>query len=263
MVGISADPFRLLPSELTAFATQRIVLPRLNSHSVAAIIEAVTGKRPIGAVTAAAVHGGIRLLSLAVRADLGSARSLARLEKLAEISSAPDGTPLLSQLHELGEAQKWGLSLVEDLRDLREGRVTAAELPRGIILWGKPGTGKTLFARSLSKEAGVFFRATSYGEWQSHRDGHLGSVIQAIRNVFAEVAANAPGILFIDEIDSLPARGSTNRHDDWWTAITNVLLEELDSGRSQAPPRDYRHGGLQQPAQAGPRTDAVGKTRTR
>jgi hypothetical protein len=229
VIGISADPFRLLPSDLTAFATQRIILPRLDADSVAAIIEAVTGKRPARAISAAAVRGGIRHLRLAVRADLGPARSLSRLERLAEMSSAPDGTPLLSQLHGLGEAQTWGLSLIEDLRDLGEGRIAASDLPRGILLWGRPGTGKTLFARSLSKEAGVFFRATSYGEWQSHRDGHLGSVIQAIRNVFAEVAANAPGILFIDEIDSLPARGSTLRHDDWWTAITNVLLEELDS----------------------------------
>jgi ATP-dependent Zn protease len=53
-------------------------------------------------------------------------------------------------------------------------------------------------------------------------------VTQAIRKVFAEARQKAPCILFIDEIDSLPARGSTTRYDEWWTAITNCLLEEMD-----------------------------------
>ena len=230
VIGISADPFRLLPSDLVAFATQRIRLPRINPESIAAVIEAVTGKRPPRPVPAAVARLSLLHLQIGIRADLGADRSLARLEKAAATArGVAEATPVLSELHGLGEARDWGLSLIEDLRDLREGRITAADLPRGILLGGKPGTGKTLFARALGREAGIYFRATSYGEWQSFREGHLGNVIQAIRNVFAEAAANAPSILFIDEIDSLPARGSTQHRDDWWVAITNVLLEELDS----------------------------------
>ena len=51
---------------------------------------------------------------------------------------------------------------------------------------------------------------------------------QKIREVFAEARRRQPTIVFIDELDTLPARGSTTRRDDWWTSITNCLLEELD-----------------------------------
>jgi cell division protease FtsH len=53
-------------------------------------------------------------------------------------------------------------------------------------------------------------------------------VTQAIRNAFADAQKNAPAILFIDEIDTIPARGSGKWNDDWWTSITNTLLENLD-----------------------------------
>lgn len=228
VIGISADSFRLLPSDLSAFATQRIRVEGLDATSVAAVVAAVTGG-PIPKLTGVMRGIGLQELMIAVRHDLGATRSVERLERIVSVKSAAEAIPLLSQLHGLGEAKVWGLSLIEDLRDLRDGMITAADLPRGIVLHGPPGTGKTLFARSLAKEAGVYFRATSYAEWQSHREGHLGHVVQAIRSVFAEAAARAPCIIFIDEIDTLAARGSKKRDDDWWVAITNTLLEELDS----------------------------------
>src|SRR6185437_156125 len=68
---------------------------------------------------------------------------------------------------------------------------------------------------------------SSYSEWQAFKEGHLGNVVHAIRKVFAEARAKAPCILFIDEIDSLPARGTSTRHDEWWRAVTNCVLEEF------------------------------------
>ena len=97
------------------------------------------------------------------------------------------------------------------------------------------GCGKTSFARALAREAGVFFTATSYAQWQAHKDGHLGHVTQAIRNAFAEAQKNSPAIIFIDEIDAIPARGSGSGsrsgsgkwNDGWFGAITACLLELL------------------------------------
>jgi SpoVK/Ycf46/Vps4 family AAA+-type ATPase len=70
--------------------------------------------------------------------------------------------------------------------------------------------------------------ATSYGEWQSSGDGHLGDVTKAITAAFKRARAAVPCILFIDELDSVQSRGGATRHDDWWTAIINCLLAELD-----------------------------------
>jgi len=97
----------------------------------------------------------------------------------------------------------------------------------GALITGKPGVGKTSFARALAREAGVFFTATSYAQWQAHKEGHLGHVTQAIRNVFAEAQKNSPAIIFIDEIDTIPARGKGKWNDDWFGAITTCLLEML------------------------------------
>jgi cell division protease FtsH len=71
-----------------------------------------------------------------------------------------------------------------------------------------------VFASALRQEPGVHFVATSYGQWQAHRDGHLGYVAQAIRNAFAEATRRKPSILFIDEIDALPSREDSSRSDD-------------------------------------------------
>ena len=88
---------------------------------------------------------------------------------------------------------------------------------------------RTLAARALARECGVgvAWIQSSYSEWQAFKEGHLGNVVSAIRKVFAEARAKAPSILFIDEIDSIPARGTSTYHDEWWRAITNCVLEEF------------------------------------
>ena len=58
--------------------------------------------------------------------------------------------------------------------------------------------------------------------------GHLGDVTKAIRETFDRARAHAPCVLFIDELDSIQGRGRSLRSDDWWTAIVNTLLEQLD-----------------------------------
>jgi ATP-dependent Zn protease len=143
------------------------------------------------------------------------------------VTGGEPATPRLSELHGLGEARQWGLDLVRDLQDYEAGRLPWAAVSKGILLSGPPGTGKTSYARALGKEAGANFVATSYSQWQSSKDGHLGAVTAAIRASFADAARTKPAILFIDEIDTLPRRGSA-RYDEWWTAIVNTVLDCID-----------------------------------
>jgi ATP-dependent Zn protease len=239
VIGIAADPDHQLPRDLVRLAEHRIVVPPLDAPAIATVIEAVTGRHP-GALDDEFVrHVTLETLTIAVRADLGAARSIARLYRLLEgPEQSPSAGPLLSEMHGLGLAKQWGLDLVADLRAYAAGKLPWDECPKGLLLTGSPGVGKTSFARALAREAGVHFIATSYAAWQSHREGHLGHVTAAIRRTFAEAASNQPCIVFIDEIDSLQARGgggsgsggrvSGGRNDDWWTAIVNVVLEQLD-----------------------------------
>ncbi|MBS0535239.1 MAG: AAA family ATPase [Proteobacteria bacterium] len=229
IVVVTSDPDRRLPFGLLRLADRRISIAPFDVEALAAIIEAVTGRRP-GTIDAdLASRVTVADLKLAVRADLGADASYARLARLVSAGMQPlsDG-PRLADLAGLGAAKDWGLRLAADLKAYTASELDWAAVDRGCLLTGAPGTGKTSFARALAREAGTHFTATSYSQWQAHREGHLGHVTQAIRNAFAEAQRNAPSILFIDEIDTIPARGSGKGNDDWWTAIANTLLECLD-----------------------------------
>jgi cell division protease FtsH len=228
LVGITADPGHL-PPELVSLAEHRIVVPPIDGAVIATVIEAVTGRTPDTIDDRLARRATLEALSIAVRSDLGAERSMARLRRLLDAQSTNESVgPLLSEMHGLGPAQQWGLDLAADLRAYVAGKLPWSACAKGLLLSGPPGTGKTSYARALSREAGVHFIATSYAAWQSHKDGHLGSVTGAIRKTFSEAAKNRPCIIFCDEIDTLPARGKSAHHDEWWSAIVNTLLEQLD-----------------------------------
>jgi cell division protease FtsH len=228
IIGITSD-LSLLPRELVSLAEHRIVVPPLDARAIGAVIEAITGKHPSAQIDEkTASRATLEVLSIGVRADLGPERSLARLRQLLTDQHRQEDGPLLSEMYGLGQAKHWGLDLATDLRAYAEGKLPWSACSKGLLLSGPPGTGKTSFARALSREAGVHFIATSYSAWQSQKDGHLGRVTAAIREVFAEAYANRPCIVFIDEIDSLPARGSAGHNDSWFTAVLNCLLEQLD-----------------------------------
>lgn len=229
IIGIATEPDLTLPLHLVRMVEHRIVLGRLDGPAIAAVIEAITGRHPGAVDDDLAKVTTLETLNIAVRADLGAERSLARLRHLVGVDG-PDAEPgpFLSAMHGLGAAKPWGLALIQDLRDYGAGLLSWAEVDKGCLLTGAPGTGKTSFARALAREANVHFIATSYAQWQAHREGHLGHVTQAIRKAFSEALLASPSILFIDEIDTLPARGAGKWNDDWWTSITNTLLECLD-----------------------------------
>jgi cell division protease FtsH len=229
IIGITADANQL-PPELVSLAGCRIVIPPLDGATVATVIEAVTGRLPAPIDEQLARRATLEALSIAVRADLGAEGSAARLRRLLATGiKNEDAGPLLSEMHGLGPAQQWGLDLAADLRAYIAGKLPWSACPKGLLLSGPPGTGKTSYARALSREVGgIHFIATSYAAWQSHKEGHLGDVTSAIRKIFAEAASHKPcSIVFIDEIDSLPSR-DTGRDNSWWSAIVNTVLEQLD-----------------------------------
>ncbi|MFE5403983.1 ATP-dependent zinc metalloprotease FtsH [Streptomyces sp. NPDC056580] len=105
-------------------------------------------------------------------------------------------------------------------------RRMGAKLPRGVLLAGSPGTGKTLLARAVAGEAGVPFFSASASEFI---EMIVGVGASRVRELFAEARKVAPSIIFIDEIDTIGrVRGggaSMSGHDEREQTLNQILTE--------------------------------------
>ncbi|HJV71556.1 ATP-dependent zinc metalloprotease FtsH [Ideonella sp.] len=118
--------------------------------------------------------------------------------------------------------------VVDFLRNPKEHGRLGARMPKGVLLMGPTGTGKTLLARAVAGEAGVAFFSISGSEFI---EMFVGVGAARVRDLFEQARANAPAIIFIDELDALgKARGAGSvfgAHDEREQTL-NQLLVELD-----------------------------------
>ncbi len=118
------------------------------------------------------------------------------------------------------------MEIVDFLRDKDKFTAVGARVPRGILLSGGPGTGKTLLARAIAGEANVPFFATSGSDFSGII---MGLGVAKIKEIFEMAKRNAPCILFIDEIDAIGGRRSHQSFNDQDREQTlNQLLIEMD-----------------------------------
>jgi cell division protease FtsH len=136
--------------------------------------------------------------------------------------------PKLRELAGMDAARAWGEATAQDVKDYISGHVRWSDVDPGCVIHGPPGTGKTTFASAFAATCGIPLLATSYASWQRSGEGHQGNITQSIRQDFELARKNAPCVVFIDELDSLPKRGSGGLNAEFYRPIVNALLEELD-----------------------------------
>ncbi|MGE3885140.1 MAG: ATP-dependent zinc metalloprotease FtsH [Vicinamibacterales bacterium] len=116
--------------------------------------------------------------------------------------------------------------IVDFLRDPQKYRKLGARAPKGVLLTGAPGTGKTLLARATAGEANVPFFSASASEFI---EMIVGVGASRVRELFAEARKVAPAIIFIDEIDTIGrARGGARAfggHDEREQTLNQILTE--------------------------------------
>ena len=117
--------------------------------------------------------------------------------------------------------------IIEFLKEPAKFTKVGARIPKGVLLEGAPGTGKTLLAKAVAGEANVPFFSISGSDFV---EMFVGVGASRVRDLFAEAKKNAPCIIFIDEIDAVARRRGTGMgggHDEREQTL-NQLLVEMD-----------------------------------
>src|SRR5215831_8499415 len=146
----------------------------------------------------------------------------------AKIYAEPEVKVTFADVAGVDEAKQELAEIVGFLKDPRTYGRLGARIPKGVLLVGPPGTGKTLLARAVAGEAGVRFFSITGSEFV---EMFVGVGAARVRDLFEQARAQAPAIIFIDELDALGrARGISfpgAGHDEKEQTL-NQLLAEMD-----------------------------------
>jgi len=132
----------------------------------------------------------------------------------------------------IDEAKAELSEIVDFLRNPEKYQRLGGRIPRGVLLSGLPGTGKTLLARAVAGEAGVPFFASSASEFV---EAIVGIGASRVRDLFKQAKEAAPAIIFIDELDAIGrsrAQGASFGGNDEREQTLNQILTEMDGFES-------------------------------
>ena len=139
--------------------------------------------------------------------------------------SSPKDKVTFKDVADLDEAKQELMEVVEFLKNPKKFLDVGAKIPRGVLLMGPPGSGKTLLARAVAGEAGVPFFHISGAEFV---ELFVGVGASRVRDAFTTAKRAAPSILFIDEIDAVGRErgaGLGGGHDEREQTLNQILVE--------------------------------------
>ena len=171
------------------------------------------------------------VMMLVSRTAAGANSSNARMmdfgKSRATMVGPKESTVRFSDVAGLDEEKEDLQEIVDFLKDPQKYTRVGARIPKGVILTGRPGTGKTLLAKAVAGEANVPFFSISGSDFV---EMFVGVGASRVRDLFAEAKKNSPCIVFIDEIDAVGRRRGTGMgggHDEREQTL-NQLLVEMD-----------------------------------
>ena len=164
------------------------------------------------------------------RSDGKSAMNFARSK--AKMQDPTKQTITFKDVAGVEEAKEELQDVIKFLKNPKKFQKLGGKLPKGVLLYGAPGTGKTLLAKAVAGEAGVAFFSASASEFV---EMFVGVGAARVRDLFEQAKKNAPAIIFIDELDAVGRRrfaGIGGGHDEREQTL-NQLLIELDGFESK------------------------------
>ena len=173
--------------------------------------------------------------------QVGGGKALSFGKSRAKLLSEDSQKVTFADVAGVEEAKEELNEIVEFLRDPKKFTRLGGRIPKGVLLMGAPGTGKTLLARAVAGEAGVPFFSISGSDFV---EMFVGVGASRVRDLFVQGKKNAPCIIFIDEIDAVGRHrgaGLGGGHDEREQTL-NQLLVEMDGFESnEGVISDFRH----------------------
>lgn len=155
----------------------------------------------------------------------GNAKMMNFGKSHARMVSGEDNKVTFKDVAGLNEEKEELEEIVDFLKDPVRYTSLGARIPKGVILTGAPGTGKTLLAKAVAGEANVPFFSISGSDFV---EMFVGVGASRVRDMFEEAKKNAPCIIFIDEIDAVARRRGTGMgggHDEREQTLNQMLVE--------------------------------------
>ncbi len=225
-----------IPQEVLGVVDEHVQLSPLSNLEAVAIIEEMT--RTCIAVPSEDLVSGLSFEQIcgAIRINDTPTAMLNRLKAMRKTASQTKAiaAPPLDEMVGYGEAKEWGLRLAREVDRYRKGEIGLADLPRGLLLSGPPGCGKTLFAQSLAVTCAVPIVVTSVAKWLQAGDGHLGDVMNEVKRVFDDAHQKPkPAILFLDECDAFTDPSQARDRSNWWSTLRAGVLTAIDGASTE------------------------------
>jgi cell division protease FtsH len=156
-----------------------------------------------------------------------NSKAMAFGKSKAQLVDSQDSKVRFADVAGIDEAKEELVEIVDFLKDPTRFTEAGARIPTGVLLYGEPGTGKTLLAKAIAGEAGVPFYSIS---GSSFVEMYVGIGASRVRDLFAESKKKAPCIIFIDEIDAVGRHRSSGNAggNDEREQTLNQLLVEMD-----------------------------------
>ena len=152
--------------------------------------------------------------------------NLGKLKKSHRVQERPDVR--FADVAGIEEAKAEVQEIVDFLRDPKRYRRFGGKLPKGVLLIGPPGTGKTMLAKAIAGEAHANFFSAHGSDFN---EMYVGVGAKRVRDIFKKAAKNKPAIIFIDEIDCLGKKRGFDTHGEL-QQTNNALLAAMDGFES-------------------------------
>lgn len=214
--GFTGDFAKFLQDEEIDFAAKNVEIASVYNPPVS--FETILWIVAMGALVFAVV-----MLAKAMQGQGSGLMQFGKSKAKLFFGKKPEAT--FKDVAGVDEAKKELNEVVMFLKDSKRFTALGARIPKGVLMVGAPGTGKTLLARAIAGEAGVPFFHTSGAEFEEML---VGAGASRVRDLFEKAKKSAPSLIFIDEIDAIARKRGTTVQSSHTEQTLNQILTEMD-----------------------------------